>query len=233
MSIATWLARPASAGSWRSAARTSSAAREKAACWWPAESGRARGREGAPISGPAAPPAVGVALARPAARRVDGGRSRTDGWGGRAVGRERPGRRDPRVGAGVALGLGLAGDDLDRAVVRDHLAHRIGRAPAEGLTRSRIAEAEEAGGREIVGEALALRLGGRVDEPHQEEEGHHRGDEIGVGDLPGAAVGGAFDRFLAADDDAGALVVAAAPLLALRAHPPAVLLSGGSVAEVA
>src|SRR5262249_25600424 len=29
---------------------------------------------------------------------------------------------------------------------------------------------------------------GRIDQPHQQEEGHHRGHEVGVGDLPRAAV---------------------------------------------
>src|SRR3546814_6653759 len=56
--------------------------------------------------------------------------------------------------------------------------------------------------REIVGERLALLLGRRAEQPHQQEKGHHRGDEVGIGDLPRAAVMAAvrlFDHFL--DDD--------------------------------
>jgi hypothetical protein len=40
------------------------------------------------------------------------------------------------------------------------------------------------------------------DQPQQHEEGHHRRDEIGIGDLPRAAVVAAADDLLdAADDD--------------------------------
>src|SRR3546814_18211251 len=42
--------------------------------------------------------------------------------------------------------------------------------------------------REIIGERLPLRLVRRAEQPHQEEEGHHRGDEVGIGDLPRAAL---------------------------------------------
>ena len=42
--------------------------------------------------------------------------------------------------------------------------------------------------REIVGQALALVLRGRAEQPQQQEEGHHGGHEIGIGDFPGAAV---------------------------------------------
>ena len=31
-------------------------------------------------------------------------------------------------------------------------------------------------------------LAGAADQPEEQEEGHHRGDEVGIGDLPGAAV---------------------------------------------
>ena len=41
---------------------------------------------------------------------------------------------------------------------------------------------------EEVGDALLVALGGRAEQPHQQEERHHRGDEVGVGDLPRAAV---------------------------------------------
>ena len=42
--------------------------------------------------------------------------------------------------------------------------------------------------REIIGDALALLLGRRAEQPQQQEERHHRGHEIGIGDLPRAAV---------------------------------------------
>jgi hypothetical protein len=41
---------------------------------------------------------------------------------------------------------------------------------------------------EEVGDALLVALGRRAEQPHQEEERHHRRHEIGVRDLPGAAV---------------------------------------------
>ena len=54
----------------------------------------------------------------------------------------------------------------------------------------------------MVGQPLALRLGRRAEQPEHQEEGHHRGDEVGIGDLPRPAVM-AFrfldDHFL--DDD--------------------------------
>jgi hypothetical protein len=51
-------------------------------------------------------------------------------------------------------------------------------------------------GREIVGDAALLFGGGGVDQPHQQEEGHHRGDEVGIGDFPGAAVMAAVSALL-------------------------------------
>src|SRR3546814_15724146 len=48
--------------------------------------------------------------------------------------------------------------------------------------------------REIVGERLALLLGRRAEQPHQQEEGHHRGDEVGIGHFPRAAVMAAVRR---------------------------------------
>jgi hypothetical protein len=54
----------------------------------------------------------------------------------------------------------------------------------------------DAGRREIVGDAALLLRAGRVDQPHQQEEGHHGGDEVGVGHLPGAAVMAAADDLL-------------------------------------
>ena len=59
-------------------------------------------------------------------------------------------------------------------------------------------------GAEIVGEPAPLLLGGGVDQPHQQEERHHRGHEIGVRDLPGAAVMAALDHLFLADDHVAA-----------------------------
>jgi hypothetical protein len=41
---------------------------------------------------------------------------------------------------------------------------------------------------EVIGDALELGLVDRGQQPHQQEEGHHGRHEVGVGDLPGAAV---------------------------------------------
>ena len=80
-------------------------------------------------------------------------------------------------------------------------------------------EDEEGTGGEVIGEAAALVLGGGVDEPHQQEKRHHGGDEIGIGDLPGATVVSAFDDLFLADHDAAAtalcvLVAHATPAMA-------------------
>src|SRR5690242_17209813 len=58
---------------------------------------------------------------------------------------------------------------------------------------------------EVVGDA-ALLFGRRaVDEPHKEEEGHHRGHEVGIRDFPGAAMVSAMTAFLDLLDDDGAV----------------------------
>ena len=76
-----------------------------------------------------------------------------------------------------------------------------------------MAQADCVVGGEVVGEAAALFLRGGVDQPHQEEKGHHGGDEIGIGHFPGAAVVAGFDDFLLADHD-----TAATALFVLAAH---------------
>jgi hypothetical protein len=58
--------------------------------------------------------------------------------------------------------------------------------------------------REIIGDAALLLGRGRVDQPHQQEKRHHRGDEIGVRNLPGAAMVGMAAGFLDPLDDDGA-----------------------------
>jgi hypothetical protein len=41
---------------------------------------------------------------------------------------------------------------------------------------------------EIIRDPLALLFGCRVQQPHQQEKGHHRGDEIGISHFPGTAM---------------------------------------------
>src|ERR1700727_2193000 len=86
---------------------------------------------------------------------------------------------------------------------------------------------------EVIREPLALFFGGRVQQPHQQEERHHRGHEIGIGDFPGAAMMAARDNLLPSyDDGSSALFVSltghviltrrnAAPIFAVRRTSPA------------
>ena len=41
---------------------------------------------------------------------------------------------------------------------------------------------------EVLGDAFQRVLAGRAQQPHQQEEGHHRRHEVGIGNLPGATV---------------------------------------------
>ncbi len=54
---------------------------------------------------------------------------------------------------------------------------------------------------EVAGDERFGVLVGSADDPQHKEEGHHRGHEIGEGDLPGAAVMLALMRAAAPDDD--------------------------------
>ena len=65
---------------------------------------------------------------------------------------------------------------VERGVAAERLAG-AGRGMAQQIVRA-----------EIVGEAFALVLRRRVQQPHQQEERHHRRHEVGVGHLPGAAM---------------------------------------------
>src|SRR5471032_2813648 len=56
-------------------------------------------------------------------------------------------------------------------------------------------------GGEIISDATLLFGGGGVDQPHQQEERHHRGHEVGIGDFPGAAVMTAMPAFFDSLDD--------------------------------
>jgi hypothetical protein len=62
--------------------------------------------------------------------------------------------------------------------------------------------ADRDGRAEVVRKPLALFFRCRIQQPHQHEEGHHRSDEIGIGDLPCAAVMPVTARdLLPLDDD--------------------------------
>ena len=77
-------------------------------------------------------------------------------------------------------------------------------------------------GREIIGDAALLLRRGGVDQPHQQEERHHRGHEVGIGDFPGAAMMAAMPALLDAfDDDRVPSAMAPPPNypLALRLSP--------------
>jgi hypothetical protein len=68
---------------------------------------------------------------------------------------------------------------------------------------------------EIVGKPLPLILGGGVQQPHEQKERHHGGDEVGIGHFPGTAVVSAFDHLILVDVD---FDFGAALLVALAAH---------------
>src|SRR5438132_5686745 len=71
---------------------------------------------------------------------------------------------------------------------------RIARAAAahEGDLERRVEE---------VGNALLVAFGGGAQQPHEQEEGHHRRHEVGIGNLPGAAVMAMPAAADALDDD--------------------------------
>ena len=65
--------------------------------------------------------------------------------------------------------------------------------------------------REIIRDAALLLGRGRVDQPHQQEEGHHGRHEVGVSHLPGATVVTPVPAFLDALDDDGVIAGHAEP----------------------
>src|SRR5690606_34291495 len=72
---------------------------------------------------------------------------------------------------------------------------------------------------EVLRDALEVALCRRTDEPHEQEERHHRRHEVGISDLPGTGVMSARDLLDPLDDDwRTRFVVHAALLLRLRGH---------------
>jgi hypothetical protein len=119
------------------------------------------------------------------------------------------------IGAALAGGtLGLAiGQGFDRRIGRGRtllLHHRLGATGMGGFLAHHLAAQHPAGtrhglgdglGGEIIGDAALLFRCGGVDQPHQEEERHHRGDEVGIGHLPRAAMMARVTAFFDAFDD--------------------------------
>src|SRR5262245_4728042 len=67
-------------------------------------------------------------------------------------------------------------------------------------------DAADARGREELGDAATLLGAGGVDEPHEQEERHHGGDEVRVRHFPRAAMVAAAAAFFYLFDDDGALI---------------------------
>jgi len=124
--------------------------------------------------------AVAAALAWPLARTYSAAR-----LGG--------GQREAPHGLDLAALLLAAGArEVLAAAVDD--ARRVARAgAAEHRDLDRVVE--------VVLDALAVALGGRAEQPHQQEERHHGRHEVGVRDLPGAAMHGVAALLDALDDD--------------------------------
>jgi len=124
------------------------------------------------------------------------------------------------VVGGVRGELRLRGGRHRRGVAVAHAFFGEARALEQSAGAGR--HAADAGGREELGDAAALLRTRRVDEPHQQEERHHGGDEVGVGNLPGAAVMAAAGDFLHLLDQDRALIGRSShcpSVLAERARP--------------
>src|SRR5262249_12087147 len=74
--------------------------------------------------------------------------------------------------------------------------------------------------REIVGDAVELFFRDGVQEPEKQEERHHRCYEVGVSDLPGAAVVASATLLDAFDDDGRAIAAFAAAEIWAVCHGP-------------
>jgi len=90
----------------------------------------------------------------------------------------------------------LGGQLLDHG----HGARALGAVVAQGGAAEDAAgpggRRRDVGRGEVFGDAALLLRVGRVDQPHQQEEGHHGRHEVGVGDFPRAAVVAAGDHLL-------------------------------------
>src|SRR5690606_7549968 len=108
------------------------------------------------------------------------------------------------VGAGLAERLTLGrGPKVRRAgaVLSNLILGKDAVAPERSVSAARYA-AERDSRAEIVRDSLPLFFRRRVQQPHQHEEGHHGGHEVGIGNLPRPAVVPiAADDLLALDDD--------------------------------
>ncbi len=220
--------------------------RYRASAWrcpagtWAARPGRRAGCAGPPASGRRSP--AGTARrcrACPASpdgwlrRRSRIARSRPRAWRVRDGRRCGPARRGPcpapwccrrwpwrfwRMGADRTARAGSASGRRDmvppaRGAGRpEHRAAQHATGAARGLGYAL--------GREIVGDAALLLGRGGVDQPHQQEEGHHRRHEVGIGHFPGAAVMAAMAALLYALDDDG--------VVARHARTPSAITRGGS-----
>ena len=145
-----------------------------------------------------------------------------------------------RIGRIVGSWFARAGEDLRLAVlglfqrwalalrhlhgspVGDQRAFVIRRVAAKGLAGPGRRVTEQVVRAEIIREALSLVLGRRVQQPHQQEERHHRRHEVGVRHLPGTAVMAALHDLELLDDDR-----AAALLFAFARHEPSALVALG------
>ena len=152
--------------------------------------------------------AVGIAASLGAAVAGAGAGRRAGDCGGGGLGRNI---------AGVVLlvdRIGLGAGELDRALVGDERAFGVGGVAGEGGAGAGWAGGDVAGGAEIIGQAALLLLGGGVEKPHQQKECHHRGDEVGVRNFPGAAVMAGFDHLVAPHDHRALVPLSAAHILA-------------------
>ena len=113
----------------------------------------------------------------------------------RIVAARRVRRGAGRAGAILVVVIGAAEVAQHRLAERQRRRHgrrrlRAGRADGDAAEHAAGAARRLRGhGRlEIIGDAALLNVGGDVEQPQQQEERHHRRDEIGIGDLPGAAM---------------------------------------------
>jgi hypothetical protein len=100
--------------------------------------------------------------------------------------------------AGVLLRLVWVFHALAGSIV----VHRLTRQEAAGTA---VAFRDAGGGEEVCDAAFLFRACG-IDQPHQQEEGHHGGHKVRVGDFPGAAVVATANHFFDLLDDDWGLV---------------------------